>query len=86
MSARTRMYVFLTEVNELLEKYNKFWNKVSNGIQKHFDSKPAVNEKYLKTKIKSYEGKVNTDFHDNGIPKESSHCICSSLILIDSVF
>ena len=80
------MYVFLKEVNDLLEKYNKFWNKVSKGILKHFDSKPAVNEKYLKTKIKSYEGKVNTGFHDNGIPKKSSHCICSSLILIDSVF
>ena len=92
MSARTRSFhetkcmSFLTEVNEWLEKYNKIWSKVSNSIQKDFDSKPAVNEKYLKTKLKSFEGKINTDFHDNGIRKESSRCICLSSILIDPVF
>ena len=54
------------------------------------------NEKYLKAKIKSYNGKINTNFHNNQvsqnevsqnkIPKESSQFICLSLILIDSVF
>ena len=42
---------------ELLEKYNKTWGKVSNRIKKGFDSGPVYNEKYLKTKIKSYQGK-----------------------------
>ena len=27
-----------------------------------FDSEPAYNEKYIKTKIKSYEGKTNWNF------------------------
>ena len=54
------------------------------------------NEKYLKAKIKSYNGKINKNFHNNQvsqnevsqnkIPKESSQFICLSLILIDSVF
>ena len=44
------------------------------------------NEKYLKAKIKSYNGKINTNFHNNRIPKEGSQCICLSVILIDSVF
>ena len=48
---------FLKKDNELLEKNNKSWNKVSNTIKKCFDSEPAHNEKYLKTKTKSYEGK-----------------------------
>ena len=30
---------------------------------------------YLKTKIKSYEAKINTSFYNNKMPKESSHCI-----------
>ena len=38
--------------------------------------KPVYDKKCLKTKIKSYEGKINTNFHDDGISKESSHCIC----------
>ena len=34
------------------------------------------NEKYLKPKVKSYEGKMNVDFNDNGMPKEGTHCFC----------
>ena len=36
--------------------------------------------------MKPYNGKTGTKFHDNKIPKERSHCICLSVILIDSVF
>ena len=40
----------------------------------------------LKTKMKFYDCKINTHFHDNDVPKEGSHCICMTAILIDSVF
>ena len=49
------------------------------------DSKPAQSEKYPRTKIKSYEDKVNTISHNDKIPKEGPDCICLSMILIDSV-
>ena len=42
---------------------------------KQYDSQPLYNEKYLRTKIKSYKGKTNTNFHNNKIPKKSSQCI-----------
>ena len=42
----------------------------------------VYNEKYLKIKIKSYEGKVNTIFDSDKTPKEDSHCICLSVVLI----
>ena len=51
---------FLIENEELLEKHNNIWDKVSNTIKKGFDSEPVWNETYLTTKIKSYEGKINT--------------------------
>ena len=45
------------------------------------------NEKYLKAKIKSYAYKINANFHDNGMPREGSHCInLSVIIMIDAVF
>ena len=53
---------FLKKDDKLLEKYNKIWNKVSNCIKEGFDSDPVYNEKYLKTKIKSYEGKKKYKF------------------------
>ena len=54
------------------EKNSVIWEKVNNSIKKGFDSEPVYNQKYLKAKIKSYNGKMNTNFHNNKIPKESS--------------
>ena len=36
--------------------------------------------------MKSCNGKINTNFKINKIPKEGSQCICLSVTLIDSVF
>ena len=36
------------------------------------NSELVYNEKYLKTEIKSYNGKSNTNFHNNKILKEGS--------------
>ena len=57
----------------------------SNIINKELDIKPVYNEKYLKAKIKSYNGKINTNLHNNKIP-EDSQCICLSVILFDSIY
>ena len=35
--------------------------------------------------MKSPNGKLNTNFHNNKITKGGSQCICLSVILIDSV-
>ena len=49
--------------NKVLEKHNEIWDKVRKVIKKGFYSDPVYNERYLKTKIKSYEGKINTSFN-----------------------
>ena len=64
----------------------KFEKKNRNSINKDFDSEPVLDEKHLGTKIKSYNGKINTTFHNNKIAKEGSRCISLSVILIDSVY
>ena len=70
MSANTRDFdkikciSFLIKDEKLIEKCNEIWEKISNIIKTEFDSKPMYNEKYLKTKIKSYNGKINTTFHN----------------------
>ena len=60
---------FLMKNYELLEKYNEICDKVSKFIKKEFDSKSLYNDKYLKTKIKSYKGKTNTNFYDDEVSK-----------------
>ena len=44
---------FLRKDDEFLEKYNTIWDKVSNSIERGFDSKPIYNQKCLKSKMDS---------------------------------
>ena len=74
---------FLIEDDYLLEKYNIIWDKVSADIKKEFDSEPAYNKNFLKTKIQFYGDKV-TDFYDKDIPKVDSNHTCLAVICLDS--
>ena len=60
--------------NKLLKKYNKIWERVSNLMNIDFDSEPAYgdNDKYIKTTIKLYGDKINTNFQGKKRPKESA--------------
>ena len=60
---QTQWMYFLTEDDDLLEKYNTIWDKVSADIKKEFDSQSIYNKNYLKTKVKSHGNEV-TDFYD----------------------
>ena len=73
--------------NNLLEKYAEIWRKVSNLINIELDRKPVYGDidKYIKTKIKMYENKVNTNFHGKEVSKENASYDCLSLIILESV-
>ena len=77
-----KMNAYRSDFDEI--KYMSFQQKFNNSIKKVFDSEPVYNEKYLK--VKSYQGKINTNLHSDKIPKEGSQCICLLVILIDSVY
>ena len=57
----------MIEGNDLLEEYHTIWDKVSDDMEKEFDSDPVYNKNYLKTKIKSHGNEV-TDFYDKRFP------------------
>ena len=50
------------------------------------DSKPVYvnDDKYIKTKIKTYKDSITTNFHNKKIPKEKVPCKCLSIIVLDS--
>ena len=52
-----------------------------------FDSEPGYGDgdKYIKTKIKMYKDRVNTNFQGKKEPKENASYKCLSLIMLDSV-
>ena len=65
-------------IEKLLKKYNKIWEKVSSLMNIKFDSEPVYgdNDKYIKTKIKLYGDKLNTNFQGKGTPKENASYKC----------
>ena len=46
------------ENDDLLEKHNTVWDKVSTHIKQELDSEPFFNKRYLKTKIEPHGDEV----------------------------
>ena len=61
-------------------KYTEIWNKTEKSLNTRFHSQPIYDGKYVKTKIKTFSGMINTVFSDSEIPKERNHYICISAI------
>ena len=70
---------FLIKNDDLLEKYNTIWNKVSADIKQEFYGKPVHNKKILKTKIKSRGDEV-ADICNKEIAKVNSFHTCLAVI------
>ena len=53
---------FKVSDKKLLKHYNKVWEKISNLLNKEFDSEPVYrdNDKYICTRIKLCGDKINT--------------------------
>ena len=78
---------FKASDNKLLKKYNKIRKKNCDLMNIEFDSEPVYGDgdKYIKTKVKIYEDRVNSNFQSKKVPKENASYKCSSLIRLDSV-
>ena len=72
---------FKVNNNKLLKKYTKVWEKVSSLMNTEF----LKFDKYVKTTIKLYRDKLNTNFQGKRMPKENAPYKCFSLIMLDSV-
>ena len=58
---------------------------IKNKLKIKFHSLPVYDKKYLKTKVREYDGVIKTNFLGNGIPKENMHYTCIACITINSV-
>ena len=74
---------FKVSDNKLL---TKSWQSIGNQSIE-FESEPVYGDadKYIKTKIKMYWDRVNTNFQGKKVPKENASYKCISLIMLDSV-
>ena len=73
--------------SNLFKKYCKIWKTIRSLLGTEFDSDPVYGDtdSYIKTKVKMYDNKVNTNFQGKETPKGDSSYKCLSLIMLDSV-
>ena len=76
---------FLTEDDDLLDKYNEIWDKIKNKLNIKFHSMPVYNEKYIIAKVREFNSVIKANFLGDEIPKEHAHYNCIACITIDSV-
>ena len=85
-----RKMSFFTNNNEFLERYTAIWEKISVLVNKKFDSDPIYDNKYINTKIRSYNNDIKTNFcnidnKNNKLPEKNKLYKCVSLISLDSI-
>ena len=72
---------------QFLKKYIKIWETIEGLMKINFENKPVYgdDDKYIKTKIKTYADSIITNFHNKKMPKEKAPCKSLLIIMIDSV-
>ena len=76
---------FMIKDDNVLDKYNKVWYKIKNKLSVKFHSKPVYDQKYLKAKVREFDGMIKTNFLGNKVPKENINYTCIACVTIDSV-
>ena len=65
---------FLIKDDEVQEKYKQIWDVIKNKLGIKFLSLPVYDKKkYLKTKVREYDGAIKTNFLRKDVPNENMH-------------
>ena len=76
---------FLIKNNKVWEKYEEIWNVLKNKLGIKFNSEPIYENKYLKGKVREFDGDIKTNILSNGLQKENTYYASIACITIDSV-
>ena len=76
---------FMIKDDKVLEKYEEIWNVIKNKLSIKFHSEPIYEQKYLRIKVREYDGVIKTNFLGNDVLKENMHYTCIAWATIDSV-
>ena len=76
---------FVIKDDDVLDKYNEIWDKIKETLSIKFHSMPVYDEKYIKAKVREFNGVIKTNVLGDKIRKENMHYICITCITIGSV-
>ena len=69
----------------MLDKYNEILEKIKETLSIKFHNTPIFDEKYIKAKVREFNGVIKTNALSDEVPKENEPYTCIVYITIDSV-
>ena len=76
---------FMLKNDDVLDKYNEIWGNIKTDLKIKFHSMPVYDEKYIKAKVREFNGVIKTNILGDEIPKENLHYACIACITIDFI-
>ena len=80
-----KLMSFRRDDEKLLEKYKAIWTKIEDLKNIELNALPVYDDRYIKTKIRTYDDKVYTNFHGLNVPENDIKCKSFTVISIDSL-
>ena len=76
---------FLIKNSEVWQKYEDIWDVIKNKLNIKFHSQPIYENKYLKAKVREFNGNIKTNFLGNNVAEENTYYTCIVCITLDSI-
>ena len=72
--------IFLPQMSEVWDKFDEIWDAIKNKLGIKFHSEPVYEYRYLKAKVRKFDGVIKTNSLGNDMPRENMHYTCIASI------
>ena len=76
---------FVIKDDNVLDNCDEIWDRIKETLSIKFHSTPIYDEKYIKARVREFNGVIKINFLSDEVPKEKEHYTCIGCITIDSV-
>ena len=83
--ANNQLMSFRRDDEMPLENYKAIWIKIEDLKNIELNALPVCDDRYIKTKIRTFGDNVYTDFRGLDIPEDDRECESFTVISIDSL-
>ena len=80
-----KLMPFCIDDEKLLEKYKAIWTEIEDLKNIKLNTLPVYDERYIKTKIRTFSDKIYTNFRGLNMSEDDTECESFTLISIDSL-
>ena len=67
------------------DRYDQIWDMIKVKLDINFHNEPVYESRYLKAKVREFDGAIKRNFLGNDMPKENMNYTYIACITIDSV-